>query len=144
MCIDEELNNLDEHLKKLDSIPEDIKSKKAEILKLREELKNIDNSVKNAAGHDPFSFLGIQNECDILKKKDAQLIEEIEKMKEEFKNLPSYIQTKICPSIRNLFKEKTNNILELERKNSILNMLNKSILLTGLVMIGLPLYKHFY
>tara|TARA_B100000427_G_C15515320_1_gene597968 strand:- start:406 stop:840 length:435 start_codon:yes stop_codon:yes gene_type:complete len=144
MCIDEELNNLDEHLKKLDSIPEDIKSKKAEILKLREAVKNIDNSVKNAAGHDPFSLLGIQNECDILKKKDAQLIEEIEKMREEFKNLPSDIQTKICPNIRNLFKEQTNNVLELERKNSILNMLNKSILLTGLVMIGLPLYKHFY
>ena len=65
-------------------------------------------------------------------------------MREEFKNLPSDIQTKICPSIRNLFKEQTNNVLELERKNSILNMLNKSILLTGLVMIGLPLYKHFY
>ena len=140
MCINEELNYLDENLKKFESIPKDIKSKKTEILKLREELKNIENSNNN----DPFSLLGIQNECDILKKKDAQLIEDIEKMREEYKNLPSEIQTKICPSIQNLFNEQTNIVLELESKISKLNMLNKSILLTGLIMIGTTLYKHFY
>tara|TARA_Y100000768_G_C23973773_1_gene681951 strand:+ start:858 stop:1292 length:435 start_codon:yes stop_codon:yes gene_type:complete len=140
----EELNNLDEHLKKLEIIPKDIKTKTDEILKLKEELKTINNSEKQKDGSDPFSFLGKQNEKNILNKKQIILKNEIENLKEELKNLPSKIITKICPNIDDFICEQKSVILDLEHKTAVLNTLNKSILLTGLIMICTNLYKHFY
>uniref|UniRef100_A0A6C0L286 Uncharacterized protein n=1 Tax=viral metagenome TaxID=1070528 RepID=A0A6C0L286_9ZZZZ len=140
----EELNNLDEHLKKLEIIPKDIKTKYGEILKLKEELKTIMALENDNSKSDPFSFLGKQNEKNILNKKETILKNEIENLKEELNNLPSEIITKICPNIDDFICDQKSVILDLENKISVLNTLNKSILLTGLVMIGLTLYKHFY
>jgi len=138
----EELNNLNEHLKKFEIIPKNIKTKTDEIVQLKKELNNLNNV--ETIGNDPFSFLGKQNEINILNKKENILKKEIATLKGELTNLPTEIITKICPNIDDFICEQKSIILDLEHKTSVLNTLNKSILLTGLIMICTNLYKHFY
>lgn len=84
-------------LKKFESLPQKIKNNNNEITILQEEITKI-----NTKGTvDPFNFLKETNNLDVKKKKEIQIREESNNMKEELKNLPETIRDKLSDAIEN-------------------------------------------
>ena len=84
-------------LKKFESLPQKIKNNNNEITILQEEITKI-----NTKGTvDPFNFLKETNNLDLKKKKEIQIREESNNMKEELKNLPETIRDKLSDAIEN-------------------------------------------
>ena len=83
--------------KKFESLPQKIKNNNNEITILQEEITKI-----NTKGTvDPFNFLKETNNLDLKKKKEIQIREESNNMKEELKKLPETIRDKLSDAIEN-------------------------------------------
>lgn len=83
--------------KKFESLPQKIKNNNNEITILQEEITKI-----NTKGTvDPFNFLKETNNLDLKKKKEVQIREESNNMKEELKKLPETIRDKLSDAIEN-------------------------------------------
>ena len=83
--------------KKFESLPQKIKNNNNEITILQEEITKI-----NTKGTvDPFNFLKETNNLDLKKKKEKQIREESNNMKEELKKLPETIRDKLSDAIEN-------------------------------------------
>ena len=83
--------------KKFESLPQKIKNNNNEITILQEEITKI-----NTKGTvDPFNFLKETNNLNIKKKKEMQIREESNNMKEELKKLPETIRDKLSDAIEN-------------------------------------------
>ena len=83
--------------KKFESLPQKIKNNNNEITILQEEITKI--NFKGTV--DPFNFLKETNNLDLKKKKEIQIREESNNMKEELKNLPETIRDKLSDAIEN-------------------------------------------
>tara|TARA_B100001094_G_scaffold287035_1_gene302302 strand:- start:5796 stop:6221 length:426 start_codon:yes stop_codon:yes gene_type:complete len=83
--------------KKFESLPQKIKNNNNEITILQEEITKI-----NTKGTvDPFNFLKETNNLDVKKKKEIQIRDESNSMKEELKKLPETIRDKLSDAIEN-------------------------------------------
>ncbi len=83
--------------KKFESLPQKIKNNNNEITILQEEITKI-----NTKGTvDPFDFLKETNNLNLKKKKEIQIREESNNMKEELKKLPETIRDKLSDAIEN-------------------------------------------
>ena len=83
--------------KKFESLPQRIKNNNNEITILKTEITKI-----NTKGTvDPFNFLKETNNLDIKKKKEIQIRDESNSMKEELKNLHETIRDKLSDAIEN-------------------------------------------
>tara|TARA_B100001029_G_C15000227_1_gene417615 strand:- start:197 stop:622 length:426 start_codon:yes stop_codon:yes gene_type:complete len=83
--------------KKFESLPQKIKNNNNEITILQEEITKI-----NTKGTvDPFNFLKETNNLDLKKKKEIQIRDELNSMKEELKKLPETIRDKLSDAIEN-------------------------------------------
>ena len=83
--------------KKFESLPQKIKNNNNEITILQTESTKI-----NTKGTvDPFNFLKETNNLDIKKKKEIQIRDESNSMKEELKNLHETIRDKLSDAIEN-------------------------------------------
>ena len=83
--------------KKFESLPQRIKNNNNEITILQTEITKI-----NTKGTvDPFNFLKETNNLDIKKKKEIQIRDESNSMKEELKNLHETIRDKLSDAIEN-------------------------------------------
>tara|TARA_Y100000768_G_scaffold388062_1_gene381733 strand:+ start:2194 stop:2619 length:426 start_codon:yes stop_codon:yes gene_type:complete len=83
--------------KKFESLPQKIKNNNNEITILQEEITKI--NFKGTV--DPFNFLKETNNLDLKKKKEIQIREESNNMKEELKKLPETIRDKLSDAIEN-------------------------------------------
>ena len=86
-----------DELKKFESLPQKIKNNNNEITILQEEITKI--NTRGAV--DPFNFLKETNNLDIKKKKEVQIREESNNMKDELKSLPERIREKLSDAIEN-------------------------------------------
>lgn len=83
--------------KKFESLPQRIKNNNNEITILQTEITKI-----NTKGTvDPFNFLKETNNLDIKKKKEIQIRDESNSMKEELKKLHETIRDKLSDAIEN-------------------------------------------
>jgi len=86
-----------DELKKFESLPQKIKNNNNEITILQEEITKI--NTRGAV--DTFNFLKETNNLDIKKKKEVQIREESNNMKDELKSLPERIREKLSDAIEN-------------------------------------------